>query len=287
MIRTLRWAVIFFFSAYSCFGVDLEFSGRADNLYWSGDHRDTASGRTFQGTDLFLNLQGSITQELGDGLTFKGGLETDPILRNRAYSQLGFILDNFTLKFAPFLGCFNTTEKWFNPGLDALVEYTWPGLLFVRGGFLTTFAPVAKPGDYYLSSLTAGIGASLENGILSFNVVDKTATVRLPGNLTTVDASTKYWVDVEMFLKNVPFRWAIVTGYQLTNRSYIFTDSENSTPVHALLVGGRVSWDFGLGTTAFFQWESSLFQQGWYSTILAVPSDAVIFQATAGVRYHL
>ncbi len=85
-----------------------------------------------------------------------------------------------------------------------MVQYTWPGYMFVRGGFLTTFAPVAKTGDYYFNGLSAAVGALLENGIVAFNIEDKSATFRKTDSLTTVDGSTKYWVDTEMFLKNVP-----------------------------------------------------------------------------------
>lgn len=284
MIRTQFWAFFLFISAFPGFGIDLELTARADNLYWAPERRDDAAGRTFRGAELFWNLQGSVSQELGDGLTFKGGILNDPVLKSRVYTQLGVVMENLSLSFAPFLGTFNS-GKWFNPGMEALVEYTWPGLMFVRGGFLTTFAPVAKSGDYYLSSLTAGVGALVENGILSFNVVDKTATFRLPGTLTTVDASTKYWIDLEMFLKNFPLRWAFLTGYQLTNRTYLDT-AEVSTPVHSVLLGARLSWDFGLGTMAYLQGESAFFQQGWDSTVLQVPTSTAVFQAAAGVRYH-
>jgi len=284
MIRTSFAALFIVISASYCFGTDMEVSFRTDNLYWAPTHRDTAAGRTYQGADLFWSLEGSVTQELGDGLLFKGGIVNDPVLRTRAYTQLGFTLDNLSLNFSPFLATFNST-KWFSPGMEAMVEYTWPGLLFVRGGFLTTFAPVAKNGDYYLSSLTAGVGALLENGILSFNVVDKMATFQLPGTLTTVDGSTKYWVDLEMFLKNFPLRWAFLTGYQLTNRTYLDA-TEVSTPVHSVLIGARLAWDFGQGTTTYLQGESAFFQQGWDDTILKVPSSTAVFQAACGVRYH-
>lgn len=284
MIRTSFVAVFIVFSASLCFGIEVELTFRGDNLYWAPSHRDTVDGRTYQGADLFWTVEGSITQELGDGVLFKGGVINDPVLRSRAFTQLGFALNSLSLNFSPFLATFNSS-KWFSPGMEALVEYTWPGLLFVRGGFLTTFSPVAKNGDYYLSSLTASVGGLLENGILTLNVVDKAATFQLPDGLTTVDGSTKYWVDLEMFLKNFPLRWAFLTGYQLTNRTYL-TASEVSTPVHSLLIGARFAWDFGQGTTTFLQGESAFFQQGWNGAVVRVPSQTAVFQASTGVRYH-
>jgi hypothetical protein len=267
------------------FGVDLELSSRLDNLYWSPQKLDTPSGHQFTGADLFYNFEGSVTQEIGDGLQFRGGIAVDPILRSRAYAQLNFAVDNLNLAFTPFLGTFNSTQKWFDPGLSALVEYSWPGFLFVRGGFLTTFAPVAKSGDYYLSSLTAAVGGVLENGIVTFTIEDKSATFRTSDVLTTVDSSTKYWLDTEMFLKNFPLRWAILTGYQVTGRSYIAA-AETATTVHSALLGLRLSWDIGSGTVLYLQGESALFTVGWNETTLAVPSNQGLYQVVAGVRYH-
>jgi len=285
MIRTLLWSLILVISASPSYGIDLETSARLDNLHWNSTRDDTPAGHTFDGTDWFWNIQGSVTQELADGLLFKGGVENDPILRWRAYSQVSFTLENMTLKFAPFLGAFNSTQKWFNPGLEAMVEYTWPGLLFARGGFLTTFAPVSKVGDYYLSSQTAAVGFSLDNGIVAFNIEDKSATFRTKDALTTVDASTKYWLDTEMFLKNFPLRWAILTGFQITNRSYV-TATEDSTPVYSALLGARLVWDFGAGTQVFTQFESAVFNAGWYATKMSLPSTATVLEAVAGMRYH-
>jgi hypothetical protein len=286
MIRTLRWAALLFLSASSAWSLDLELSTRYDTFYWAPTRDNDTAGYTFRGSDLFWNVQGSVTQELQDGLLFKGGVDIDPILRWRAYSQLSYTLENMTLQFAPFLGIFDSTQKWFNPGLEANVQYTWPGFMFVRGGFLTTFAPVSKTGDYYLSGLSAAVGALLENGIVTFKIEDKSATFRINDTLTTVDETTKYWVDTEMFLKNVPFRWAVLTGYQVTKRSYVETGSEVNTPVHSLLLGGRFSWDFGSGTTAYVQGETSFFNTGWDSTVMDMPSSTVLFDLIAGVRYH-
>jgi len=285
MIRPLRWALFLCILASSAFGIDLELSTRLDNLYWSPTREDTTAGRTFAGSDWFWNVQGSVTQDLADGLQFKGGVEIDPILRWRAYAKMAFALDNLSLQFTPFLGTFNSTQKWFNPGLEALVEYTWPGLLFVRGGFLTTFAPVSKSGDYYLSSQTAAVGFLMENGIVTFNIVDKSATFRVSDTLTTVDAATKYWLDTEMYVKNFPLHWAILTGFQITNRSYV-TTSETTTPVYAALLGGRLAWDFGSGTQVFAQAESAVFKYGWSSTKMAVPASSALLEAVVGARYH-
>jgi len=285
MIRTLCWALVLFILASPSFGIDLEVSSKIDNLYWSPSRGDTTAGHTFGGTDWFWNVQGSVTQELSDGLQFKGGVEIDPILRWRAYSQLGYNMENLTVRFTPFLGVFNSTQKWFNPGMEAVIEYTWPGLLFARGGFLTTFAPVSKIGDYYLSSQSATVGFSLENGIVSFNIADKSATFRVNDTLTTVDASTKYWLDTEMFMKNFPLHWAILPGFQITNRSYL-TGTEVSTPIYSGLLGARFSWDFGSGTVVFLQSESAVFSVGWNATAMTLPSNAAVFETTAGVRYH-
>ena len=286
MIRMRLGALFFFISVSSSFGLDIDVSSRFDNLYWNSNRTDDTNGRTFSGTDLFWTLQGSVTQDLGDGLGFKGGVENDPILRWRAYSQLAYSLQNFSLKFAPFLGAFNSTQKWFNPGLEASVEYTWPGFLFVRGGFLTTFAPVSRIGDYYLSSLSAAVGFHVENGIITLNVEDKAATFQVANGTNTVDESTKYWLDTEMFIKNFPLRWAILTGYQITNRSYI-SSSEDSTPLHSVLVGARLSWDFTAETTAYVQMESSFFNAAWGSTIMNLAATTPVYDVVAGMRYHL
>jgi len=284
MIRSLRWSILFL-CATSVFGIDLEASTSLNNLYWKPSRGNDTAGYTFQGSDLFWNLQGSVTQELSDTLTFKGGIEIDPVLRWRAYTKLGVALDNITLNFSPFLGVFNSDQKWFNPGFDAQVQYTWPGFMYLQGGFLTTFAPVAKTGDYYLSSLSAVVGLLMQNGIVSFHIEDKAATFRTKDGLTTVDASTKYWLDTEMFLKNFPLRWALLTGYQITGRSYI-TTAETVTSLQSALLGARLSWDFDPTTSAYVQGETSIFNVGWDQTVMDLPSSATLFQAVAGVRYH-
>ena len=285
MFRTLPWAFLVFISASSVFGADLEVSSRVSNLFWSPTKANNVAGYTYDGSDLFWNLQGSITQEVGEGLLFMGGLENDPVLRQRVYGQLAFSLDNLTISFTPFIGTFSSAQKWFNPGMEAQVEYTWPGVLFLRGGFLTSFAPVSKVGDYYLASLTAASGAQLENGIVTFLIEDKSATFRTKETLTIVDTSTKYWLDTEMFLKNFPLRWAVLMGYQKTGRSYV-TNAEVTTSLHSFLLGARFAWDFGMGTQIFAQAESSLFNVGWDSTVMKLPSTAAVFQTVTGVRYH-
>ncbi len=285
MIRTFGLVLLVFISVSSASAMDLEVSSRFENLYWGSVYKNNTDGYTFRGADLFWNLQGSVTQELADGLLFKGGFENDPVLRWRAYGQLAFGLDNLTMKFTPFIGTFNSTQKWFNPGMEAMVEYTWPGFLFLKGGFLTTFAPVSKEGDYYLTFQTAAVGTLVENGIITFTVEDKAATFRAKDNLTTVDASTRYWLDTEMFLKNFPVRMAILTGYQVLSRRYIAA-AEVLTPIHSFLLGGRFSWDFGAGTVVFAQVESAFFNAGWDSTVMALPSTTPVFQSVTGVRYH-
>jgi hypothetical protein len=284
MIRTLFCTILLLLGA-SSWSLDLELSTRFDSLYWAPTRGDNTAGYTYRGSDLFWNIQGSVTQELQDGLLFKGGVQIDPILRWRAYSQLSYSLENMTLQFAPFLGVFNTTQKWFNPGLDAQVQYAWPGFMFVRGGFLTTFAPVAKTGDYYINGLSAAVGALLENGIVTFSIEDKSSSFRVSDVLTTVDESTKYWVDTEMFLKNVPFRWAVLTGYQVTRRSYVEA-AQVDTSIHSVLVGGRISWDFGAGTVVYAQGETSFFNTGWDATVMKLPTSTPVFDVVAGVRYH-
>jgi len=285
MIRTLCSALCLFVIGSSIWASDLEVSTRFDNLYWGTEGKNDLQGRTFQGDALFWNVQGSVTQELDEGLEFQGGVVIDPILRWRAYSRLGFSLDNLAIRFAPLFGVFNTEQKWFNPGLDAQVSYTWPGVMFVSGGFLTTFAPVSRTGDYYLSSLSATGGLMLENGIVTFSIEDKAATFRVDENLTTVDGSTKYWLDAEMFIKNFPLRWAILPGYQITSKTYV-SDTETNASVHSALLGARLSYDFGRGTMAWIQGETALFSLGWNDSVFEVPDTAVLFQAVAGVRYH-
>jgi hypothetical protein len=88
-----------------------------------------------------------------------------------------------------------------------------------------------------------------------------------------------------MFLKNFPLRWAILTGYQVTGRSYIAA-AETATTVHSALLGLRLSWDIGSGTVLYLQGESALFTVGWNETTLAVPSNQGLYQVVAGVRYH-
>lgn len=265
--------------------LDLEVSSNFDNLYWGTQGRDNVEGRTFDGKQLFWNLQGSVSQQIDESLEFQGGLVIDPVLRWRAYSRLGFSLDNLSLRFAPLFGIFNSDQKWFNPGLEAQVSYTWPGVMFVSGGFLTTFAPVSRSGDYYLSSLSAAGGLMLENGIVTFHVEDKAATFRVDETLTTVDGSSKYWLDAEMFIKNFPLRWAVLPGYKITSKTYV-SEVETSATVHSALLGARVSYDWGRGTSAWIQGEAALLSLGWDQTVFEVPKTAVLFQAVAGVRYH-
>lgn len=285
MFRTLVRTAFLLLVGASVHATDVEVSSRLDNLYWSPARIADTAGYTFQGSDLFWNLQGSVTQELNDSLTAQGGLEIDPVLRWRAYTRLTMGLENLSVSFAPFLGLFNSEQKWFNPGLEAQVEYSLPGVLFVGGGFLTTFAPVAKSGDYYLSAQNLRVGALMENGIVTARIEDRSATFRKTDTLTTVDAATKYSLDTEMFLKHFPLKWALLVGYQITSRSYI-TATEVTTKLHSALIGGRLSWDFGGGTSVYLQGESAFFNVGWDSTVYAVPSSAGLYQLVAGTRYH-
>lgn len=125
----------------------------------------------------------------------------------------------------------------------------------------------------------------LENGIVTFNVEDKAATFRVDETLTTVDGSSKYWLDAEMFIKNFPLRWAVLPGYQITSKTYV-SEVETSATVHSALLGARVSYDWGLGTSAWIQGEAALLSLGWDQTVFEVSKTAVLFQAVAGVRYH-
>lgn len=285
MIRVLRWTLFFLLTAASVHAAEIEVSGRLDNLVWDHGRTATTAGKTFQGTDLFWTVDGSVTQELNDTLTFQGGWSNDPVLRWRLFGRLAMAMDNLSLRFSPFLGAFNSVQKWFNPGLETYVEYTWPGVLAVGGGFTTTFAPVAKAGDYYLAAQTVSVSSLMANGIVSFKIDDRSATFRQSDVLTTVDAQTKYSLDTEMFLKNVPIHWALLLGYQITDRTYVAT-TETRTTVHSALLGGRLAWDFGGGTSVYLQSEASVFSTGWGDTVWAVASSTPLVQTTLGARYH-
>jgi len=285
MIRTASWGFLLLVFASPCFAMDLESSIEATNLSWSAAKRNTTSDLTFQGADWAWGVTSSLSQDLGSGIGFRGGIDIDPVLRWRAYSQMSFALDHLTVRFAPFLGTFNSTQTWFNPGMQASVKYIWPGFMSVGGGFLTTFAPVAKAGDYYLSDLNANVSALLENGIVTFRVEDKSATFRVNANLTTVDDVTKYWVDTEMFMKNFSLRGAILLGYQKTSRTYIDSDEVIAT-LHSFLLGTRFSWDFGRGTSVFAQVESSLFSTAWDSASLNLPDTVPLVDIKIGTTYH-
>ncbi|MEI8093979.1 MAG: hypothetical protein WCG80_07205 [Spirochaetales bacterium] len=255
------------------------------NLFWSDTRGADVAGFTQTGADLFWQVAGSVSQDLSDGVQFQGGIEEDPVLKRRVYARLGFDMESLTIRFTPFLGVLNTTQKWFNPGLEASVGYTFPGLGSLTGGFSTSFAPLSKVGDYYLSSEYASLVVFLDNGILTLSVDDRSSIVRKTSLLDVQNYLTAYRLDTELFVKNFPVRTAIILGYQTAGRSYIAT-TPNETPLNSILVGMRLMVNFGTFLSVYGEGVGSVFNFGTLDTKVAVPDSSMLYQVQSGIKFH-
>ena len=286
MLRRLVVAVFGCTLALVASAAELETAGSISNLYWAPDRIDNTAGHTMTGSELFWQVEGSVSQDFSDGLRFKGGVEQDPILKRRLFAELGFDVNNLTIHFTPFVGLINTAQKWFNPGLEASVRYVFPGVGFVEGGFSTSFAPLSKVGDYYISSEFASVGISVENGIITFSVDDRSSIVRSTSLLDVQDYQTRYLLDTEIFYKNFPVRTNLILGYQLMGRAYI-ASSPHDTPLHSALGGLRLTMLVGPDFSVYSEGIASLVNLGLGDTLLKVPDSSLLFELKTGLKFHL
>ena len=286
MLRRLVVAVFGCALAFVVSATEVETAVSISNLFWAPDRLDTTAGHTMTGTEIFWQLEGSMSQDFSDGLRFRGGVEQDTILKRRLYADLGFDLNSLTVHFTPFVGLVNTAQKWFNPGLEASVQYVFPGFGFVQGGFSTSFAPLSKIGDYYLSSEFASVGISVENGIVTFSVDDRSSIVRATSLVDVQDYQTRYLLDTEIFYKNFPLRTNLILGYQVLGRAYTGV-SPHDTPLHSALGGLKLTLLLGPDYAVYTDWIASLFNLGLGDTVLKVPDSSLLSEFKIGLKVHL
>lgn len=277
--------VFFLIPLATALSLEIDTSTNFTNLYFDPNRSPDSSGKTFKGNDLFWCIDFIIKSDLQDNVKLNAGFSTDPILQRRLFSELSMDWNDFNISFTPFLGTFNTWEKWFTPGIDASLKYSLPGFGFLQGGFSSTFSPLSKIGDYYSGSEFGKIGIFLENGIVSFLVENKLLTKRQTQSLDTTNEITKYYLDSEIFIKNFPFKFNIGTGYQQLNRSYN-ADSQQQTTLHSLILGCGYSWDVSKDIITYGQLQTAVATMGWNDVIYSVPDTGLLFFSKIGVKYR-
>ncbi len=284
MIRFILILGILVSSGIPASALDWQASTLWTNLTWAPSRQADTAGETFSGSDLYGNGSLLLTQKLKNDFTLSSGWVGDPIQRGRIFLQLGYSQENFSLALSPFVGTLTTPQTWFNPGMSLNLQVTKPGLGFIGGGFLTTFAPVASNGDEYTSGMDAVAGVYLEHGILTFSVANKAFLTNNSG-IFVKDSQTRYLFDTEVFEKNIPFRIAVDLGYQTLNRTYT-SSAITWTQIDTGLFGGRLSWVTSPHTSFFLKTLISLFSLGEGATLYSVPSSTALFELEAGISYQ-
>lgn len=285
MMRFVSVCVLFLMSGFSVLALEIETSSSFSNLYFDSLRNPDVSGKTFKGSDLFWCIDFTAREEFQEGFKVSGGFQTDLIQKRRLFSQINVDVGNFSLFFSPFIGFINTTEKWFNPGIEASLQYAFPGFGFLKGGFSTTFSPLSKNGDYYTGSQFTTLGVFLENGIVSLNIENKLFTQKKDQSLDATDELTKYYLNTEVFIKNFPFKFNVGTGYQILNRSYNSASNQQQTTLHSLLVGAGCNWEMDKQTVTYLQIQSAVATLGWNDAIYSVPDTGILYFVKLGVKY--
>ena len=229
-------------------------------------------------------------------VTYGGGFERSPILRNRLFANIGIDLTYFKVEAGPFIGIFNSKDEIFNPGFSAGMRLEIPGIIFASVRASSSLGnALATTGSYTQKTGELTAGFWVPHVICSANLLTHNYALKEKPNLTIEDSLTRYFFRADVFMKNIPFTIKVDIGYALLKRSY-YSQTITGTLPPDLILSTDVQGDefkfiyLGLEGVYAFNPKIKLFLSGempvysWSTPKMKNPKKGTfLFQAMGGV----
>jgi hypothetical protein len=278
---------VFLFSG-RIFALDIALSGGAGNIAF-GNERLSSLGQAGLGFTPSLYPFGRvlINGDLPRFIGFNAGFERDAILRNRVFANIAFRLNFINLEIGPFAGIFNSKEKPIKPGISALLDLKFPGIIFfsVRGAS-TLGTALRDPGDYVQESgsLALGFWVPHVECVLSINARDFAR--QTDGDVLIRDEQIRYQFTGNIFARFVPYRVRLDLGYQKLKRSYTTAGKTQGDELDSLFIGAEVVFTAGPAFRFLLGGEMPVYSWG-KSPLKGPDSRSPLFQAHGGFIWTL
>jgi len=290
-MRTTRGAatavLILALAAAPLSGLELAMEARAGNLFipWS---QDAATVGAFPADNLFWGAAVSVSDAVGDSLSYRIGYETDPVLRHLVTVLLTYELGFAQFSAGPFLGAFNSREVPLKGGLSTSLRLEWPGKVFASirsdsslGGGL--FAP----GDYIQETTEITAGWYVYNAICTLSMLTKKFYIQETAALMTQDRLARYAFDVNIYRKGAPLTLVWTLGYQTLSKTWDDGTPETDT-LASVILGTRADWRVSRKVRLTARLETSVFSFGQDGLTGQSPDSGVfLFDAGLGVIYRI
>lgn len=227
----------------------------------------------------------SVSERVGENITFAAGFERDPTLRNLIFTRVGFDAGFAKLSVGPFFGPFNAEGSILTSGISTSLRLELPGVVF--GSFRsdsTIGAGLAAPGDYVQQRSEVTVGVWVPNVLLSARLATDSFTYKEASDLTLEDERIRYEVIADTFKKNVPYTVRLNIGYENLKRSYIGATSADTEvdELGAALIGLELALQATSMLKISLGAEGALYAWG-IGDMGSPGTDAVLFTARAGV----
>jgi hypothetical protein len=264
-------------------GIELEISGGFGNSFFDPEKTESLgeNERAFEPTPQIF-FRTVVSGEIGSTVFYSGGLEWDPVLRSRIFTNIGISFSFFSMEIGPFIGIFNTSAEFFNPGLSAAIGVEFPGILFVNVRASSSINSVRAAGSYSQRSGMLTAGFWVPNIICSFNLETKSFAHQKTSDLFLEDMQNRYFFRADIFAKNNPFSIRLDVGYASLKRTYISQSNDSSDEFKYIFLGMEAAVTINPLIRVFLAGELPLFS--WSVLPMKNPDkNKVLFQVQGGI----
>ncbi len=284
---TASAVLILMLAAVPLSGLELATEARAGNLFipWS---QDAATVGVFPADNLFWGAAVSVSDSVGDSLSYRIGYETDPVLRHLVSVLLTYDLGFAQFSAGPFLGALNSREAPLKGGLSTSLRLEWPGRVFgsIRSDSSLGGALFAA-GDYIQETTEISAGWYVYNAICTLSMLTKKFYIQETAALMTQDRLARYTFDVNVYRKGAPLILVWTLGYQALSKTWDDGTPETDT-LGSVILGARADWRVARKLRVTARLETSVFAFGSDGLSGQSPDPgAFLFDAGLGVIYRI
>lgn len=267
--------------------LELSTEALAGNLFFPWKQATPTSG-AFPATNLFWGLAVSVSDSVGESVSYRIGYATDPILRSLVSVLVTYDVGFAQFSAGPFLGAFNSRETPLKGGLSTSLRLEWPGIIFASirsdsslgGGLMAN-------GDYIQEMTEISAGWYVHNAICSLSMLTKKFYLQKSDTLQTQDSLTRYTFDVNVFRKGSPLTLIWTLGYQTLAKTWD-TGTSTTDALGSVILGARADWRVSRNVRITGRLETGVYTFGLENLVGNGPAqNAFLFDAGLGAIFRL
>ena len=280
-------AVILGLTAVPLSALELSMEALAGNLFFPWNQQSPTSG-AFPATNLFWGGEVSVSETLGEGVSYRIGYSLDPVLRSLVSVLVTYDAGFARFSAGPFMGAFNSSDVPLKGGLSTAIRLEWPGRVFayirsdssLGGGLLAD-------GDYIQDMTEISAGWYVHNAICSLSMITKKYYSRVSDTLQTLDNLTRYTFDVNVYRKGAPLTLIWTLGYQTVSKTWD-TGTASTDSLGSVILGARADWRVSRKVRITGRLETGVYTFGLENLVGNGPDqNSFLFSAGLGVIYRL